>query len=185
MTQRQRLQELLVQLSYEKKSVTLASGQKSDFYFDAKQTSLHPEGITLLGHLLLQKIQESYPDARAVGGPTLGADPLVSAISYTSFLQKKPIPAFILRKEPKKHGTQAWIEGYRNLAPGMNVVVVEDVLTTGGSAIKAIDKTIEGGLKVVGVLTVIDREEGGAEAIQRKGYRVESLFTKTELLVTS
>lgn len=182
MNSREKLKKLLLELSYEKKEVTLSSGKKSDFYFDGKQTSLNPEGIVLLGRLLFEKIQDNFPGVQAVGGPTLGADPLVSAVSYTSFLNEKPIPAFIIRKEPKKHGTAAWIEGYGNLQKGMKVVILEDVITSGGSAIKAVEKATESGLEVLGILAVIDREEGGREALEGKGFRVESLFTKGELL---
>ncbi len=176
------LKEILFENSYEKKEVTLASGRKSDFYFDGKQTSLHPEGARLLGKLILECIQKNFPQAEAVGGPTLGADPLVSAVSLTSSVTNHPIPAFIIRKEPKKHGTEAWIEGFKNLKPGMKVVLLEDVVTSGGSVIKAIEKTIEAGLKVLGVIVVVDREEGGREALQQLGVPLFSLLTKTELL---
>ena len=179
---RQKLKELLLKLSYEKKEVILASGRKSDFYFDGKQTSLNPEGATLLGILLMEKIRESFPEAGAIGGPTLGADPLVSAVALTSQLQGHPLPAFIIRKEPKGHGTQSWIEGFKNLSKGMKVVILEDVVTTGGSSLTAVRKAEEAGLKVLGVLAVVDRQEGGREAIEKGGLHFQTLFTKSELL---
>lgn len=177
-----RLKELLLKLSYEQKEITLSSGKKSKFYFDGKQTALHPEGASLIGELFFDKICQITPPVEAVGGPTLGADPLVTAVSLTSYLKKKPIPAFIIRKEAKKHGTQAWIEGGKNLNPGMSVAILEDVMTTGESALKAVARAEEVGLKVVCVLVVVDREDGGRELIESKGYRVEALFTKSELL---
>lgn len=182
MNQRERLKELLLNLSYEKKEVILSSGQKSSFYFDGKQTALHPEGGTLLGELLFERLSQLSPPIVAVGGPTLGADPLVTAVSLTSFQKNKPLPAFIIRKEPKKHGTQAWIEGGKNLESGMNVAIVEDVMTTGESALKAVKRAEEIGLKVGVVLVVVDREDGGRELIESNGYNFEALFTKSELL---
>lgn len=182
MPNRDRLKELLLKLSYEKRDVTLASGRKSDFYIDVKQTSLHPEGAHLLGEALFQEIRTSFPGARAVGGPTLGADPLVSAVSVISHLKMDPLSAFIIRKEPKSHGTGAWIEGEKNLSPGSRVVLVEDVLTTGGSLLKAAEKTLAAGYQIEGLLVVIDREEGGREATEAKKFKLRSLFTKSELL---
>lgn len=179
---RQKLKELLLKLSYEKREVTLASGKKSDFYFDGKQTSLNPEGAHLCGELFFETISKYFPEVAAVGGPTLGADPLVTAVSVVSFLRQKQLPAFIIRKEPKGHGTGAWIEGIKNLMPGMKVVILEDVVTTGGSSLKAVGRAEEAGLKVAGVIALVDREEGGRETIEKGGYSFKSLFTKTELL---
>lgn len=182
MDRRKRLKELLIQLSYEKKPVTLASGRRSDFYIDVKQTSLNPEGAHLLGEALFEEIRGSFPAAQGVGGPTLGADPLVSAISIVSHLKGHPLPAFIIRKEPKAHGTGAWIEGGKNLAPSSRVVLVEDVLTTGGSLLTAVEKTVQAGYKIEGLVVVVDREEGGREPVEAKRYKLRSLFTKAQLL---
>lgn len=181
MSDRNRLKELLLQLSYEKRRVTLASGRESNFYFDGKQTALHPEGAFLIGKLFLQLIREKFPTCQAVGGPTLGADPLATAVSLTSFIEKTPMPAFIIRKEPKGHGTQNWIEGVKNLTAQMPVVILEDVVTSGGSSVKAIEKAKLGGLKVLGVVSIVDREEGGAEALGALGLPLHSLFKKYEL----
>lgn len=182
MIDRQRLKSLLLSLSYEKREVVLASGKKSNFYFNGKQTSLHPEGAYLLGHALYDLIVTKYPTVEAVGGPTLGADPLVTSIAFASFNKPKKIPAFIIRKEPKKHGTQAWIEGDKNVAQGSQVVIVEDVITSGGSALTACEKAKECGLHVIGVVSIIDREEGGREALKKAGFNLEVLFVKSDLI---
>lgn len=177
-----RLRSLLLAKSYEKRDVTLASGRKSDFYFDGKQTSLHPEGACLLGELLFEKVAAMPVKIDAVGGPTLGADPLVTAVSLTSHLKGQGLPAFIIRKEPKGHGTGQWLEGIKNLKQGARVVILEDVVTSGGSSLKACDKAREFGLNVHAVLAVVDREEGGAESIRAAGYEFDALFKKSELL---
>jgi len=177
-----RLKELILEFSYQKRQVTLASGRQSDFYFDGKQTTLHPEGATLVGSLMFDQIQENFPEVRAVGGPTLGADPIASAVSIISHFRTQPLSAFIVRKEPKGHGTMNWIEGARHLRPGMRVVLVEDVITTGGSILKACRHVQEAGLIPRGILVVVDREEGGREALEEAGLKVLSLFTKSSLL---
>ncbi len=176
------LKDLLIRLSYEKRPVTLASGRVSDFYFDGRQTALHPEGAYLIGEAFWDKIQKLSQKVEAVGGPTLGADPLVTAVSLVSFLKKKPIPAFIIRKEPKKHGTSNCIEGLKNLTRGMKVVILEDVVTTGESSIVAAQKAKDSGLEVHSILAVVDRQEGAREAIEKAGYYFDCLFTKNDLL---
>ena len=177
MIDKQRLKSLLLSLSYEKREVVLASGKKSNFYFNGKQTSLHPEGSYLLGYALYDLITTKYPTVEAVGGPTLGADPLVTSIAFA-----KKLPAFIIRKEPKTHGTRAWIEGDKNVPQGSHVVIVEDVITSGGSALNACKKAQECGLDVIGVATIIDREEGGREALKKAGFNLEVLFVKSDLI---
>jgi orotate phosphoribosyltransferase len=117
----------------------------------------------------------------AVGGITLGADPIVTAVSLTSALRGKPIPAFIIRKEPKKHGTAQWVEGTKNLKPGMRVAIVEDVVTTGASTLRAIERAEGAGLSVSRVLAIVDRNEGGAATIAEKGYRLEAMFLKEDV----
>jgi len=181
MTERERLKKIIIELSYEKRNVVLASGRASDFYFDGKQTTLHPEGGYLTGKLFFESIRD-VEGVQGVGGLTLGADPIATATSVVSFLEGKPIPGFIIRKEPKGHGTGAWLEGRKNLKPGARVVIVEDVVTSGGSSIKAIKRAEEEGLKVLGVVTLVDREEGGRENIEKEGYWMKSIFTKTEIL---
>ena len=117
----------------------------------------------------------------AVGGITLGADPIVTAVSLTSALRENPIPAFIIRKEPKKHGTSQWVEGMKNLRPGMRVAIVEDVVTTGASTLRAIERAEGAGLVVSRVLCLVDRNEGGAEFLAEKGYRLEPMFRKEDV----
>ena len=181
MTERERLKKIIIELSYEKRNVVLASGRTSDFYFDGKQTTLHPEGGYLTGKLFFDSIRD-VEGVDGVGGLTLGADPIATATSVASFLEGKPIPGFIIRKEPKGHGTGAWLEGRKNLKPGARVVIVEDVVTSGGSSIKAIKRAEEEGLVVLGVVTLVDREEGGRENIEKEGYWLRSIFTKSEIL---
>lgn len=181
MTDKQRLKQIILDLSYEKRKVTLASGRESDFYFDGKQTTLHPEGGYLTGKLFFEAIKD-VENVEGVGGLTLGADPIATATSVVSFLEKQPIPAFIIRKEPKGHGTGAWLEGRKNLKPGSRVVIVEDVVTTGGSSIKAVRRAEEEGLKVLGIVTLVDREEGGRENIEQEGYWLKAIFTKSEIV---
>jgi len=181
---RQRLLHLLKTKSYREGRVVLASGKESDFYIDCRQTSLCAEGHRLIGRLFLKLIQENFPEATAVGGPTLGADPLVSAVSLTSMLEgsEKPLDAFIVRKEAKGHGTGAWIEGVANLEEGDKVVMLEDVVTTGGSSLKAVRHAEEAGLNVLGLLVLVDRQEGGRENIERAGYKLVSLYTRTDFI---
>lgn len=181
MSDKERLKKIIIELSYEKRNVTLASGRQSDFYFDGKQTTLHPEGGYLTGKLFFEAIKD-VEGVEGVGGLTLGADPIATATSIASYLAGKPVPGFIIRKEPKGHGTGAWLEGRKNLKPGAQVVIVEDVVTSGGSSIKAIKRAEEEGLKVLGVVTLVDREEGGRENIEAEGYWMKSIFTKAEIL---
>jgi orotate phosphoribosyltransferase len=181
MSDRERLKQIIIELSYEKRNVVLASGRASDFYFDGKQTTLHPEGGYLTGKLFFEAIRD-VEGVEGVGGLTLGADPIATATSVVSFLEGKPIPGFIIRKEPKGHGTGAWLEGRKNLKVGARVVIVEDVVTSGGSSIKAIKRAEEEGLVVLGVVTLVDREEGGRENIEKEGYWMKSIFTKAQIL---
>jgi orotate phosphoribosyltransferase len=177
---RERFLALLKEKSYEKRKVILSSGRESDFYIDCKQTTLDAEGAVLCGRLFFEMLEKGeWPEA--VGGITLGADPIVTAVSLTSALMGRPIPAFIIRKEPKKHGTAQWVEGTRNLRPGMRVAIVEDVVTTGASTIRAIERAEESGLKVSRVLCIVDRNEGGSGPIAEKGYRLEAMFLKEDV----
>jgi orotate phosphoribosyltransferase len=157
MTERERLKEIIKVLSYEKRLVTLASGRQSDFYFDGKQTTLHAEGGFLVGKLFYESIKD-LSGVDGVGGITLGADPIATATSIAAYLDGRPMHAFIIRKEPKGHGTGQWLEGRKNLPPGSKVVIVEDVITTGGSSIKAVRRAEEEGLKVLGIVALVDRE---------------------------
>jgi orotate phosphoribosyltransferase len=176
---RARLLSELVRLSYERREVTLASGLKSNFYIDCKQTVLTAEGHFLVGSLFLGLVRERAPDVRAIGGLTMGADPLASAVSTLSYVAGPPLAAFYVRKEPKGHGTGQWMEGIKSLQPGMPVAIVEDVVTTGGSAMKAITRARDFGLEVRVILGLVDREEGGREILEREAPLV-TLFRKRD-----
>lgn len=182
MNERDRLKQILLQKSYRKGSFTLTSGKTSDFYIDGKQTTLSAEGAYLCGKLIFGLIKSGKLDIQAVGGMTLGADPLVTAVSMVSYLEEKPIPAFIVRKEAKGHGTGNYIEGLGNMTPGCTVALLEDVVTTGGTLLKVIDRVEQQGFKVGLVVTVVERQEGGVDMLADAGYKLESIFTKEELL---
>ncbi|MCK9239128.1 orotate phosphoribosyltransferase [Desulfocurvus sp.] len=177
---RRDLARLLKEKSYREGDFTLTSGRKSDYYFDCKQTALHPEGAYLLGRLFLELLNDYA--ITGVGGMTLGADPLVSAVTVVSHLEGRPLPGFIVRKQPKGHGTNQYLEGMANFAPGDKVVLLEDVVTTGGTLLTALERVRAEGLEVAGVLCVLDREEGGRDNLARAGYRLTSIFTRSELL---
>lgn len=176
---RARLLALLKKLSYEEREVVLASGLKSNFYIDCKQTVLTAEGHFLVGSLFLTLAALHAPSVQGVGGLTMGADPLASAMSTLSYVHGRPLQAFYVRKEPKGHGTGAWIEGVKSLRPQMPVVIVEDVVTTGGSALKAIARAREFGLDVKLILGLVDREEGGRENLEKEAPLV-TLFRKRD-----
>ena len=179
---RERLLELLKEKAYRKGKVILASGKESDFYIDCRPVTLHPEGAYLVGKLLYERLQNSPQAIGGVGGLTMGADPIATAVSLISYLEGKPIPAFIVRKEPKKHGRGLWIEGISNLPEGTAVGIVEDVVTTGGSTMKAVERAKEEGLKVVKILAIVDREEGGKENLKKQGLVLEPLFRRCDFL---
>jgi orotate phosphoribosyltransferase len=178
---RARLLELFTRLAYEKRKVVLSSGRESDFYIDTKQASLTAEGHVLVGRLVLAEIRAHYPAARGVGGLTMGADPIASAVALTSFLQEPPgMPAFYVRKEPKGHGTAQWIEGRKSLPAGTQVAIVEDVVTTGASTLKAVERVKSEGLVPLGVVALVDRQEGGREAVEAQGIPLRSLFVRSD-----
>lgn len=179
---RSRLLETLTRLSFERRKVTLSSGRESDFYIDCKKTALTGEGHFLIGRLLFAEIRSRTPEAIAVGGLTLGADPLASAVSLTSYLSGHPLHAFIVRKEPKGHGTGQWVEGLSNLHPGDEVAIVEDVVTTGASTLKAIERVQLEGLQVTHAFALVDRLEGGRDLVESKGYRLATLFTRKDFM---
>jgi orotate phosphoribosyltransferase len=172
------LLKLLTEKSYAKRKVTLASGRESDFYIDCKKSILLAQGHYFVGHCLFDLIREKTPSAIGVGGLTMGADPLASAVSLISHIQKNPLHAFLVRKEPKGHGTGQWIEGLGAFDSNGPVAIVEDVITTGGSAIKAVERCKAEGLNPLAVFALIDRQEGGKEAIEALGLKVFSLFTR-------
>ena len=174
---RTRLLELLRRLSYEERDVVLASGKRSNFYIDCRQTVLTAEGHFLCGWLFSTLLMREAPEVQAVGGPSMGADPLCSATSLASYLAGRPLNAFYIRKEPKGHGTGQWIEGMKTIPPGTPVAILEDVVTTGGSTLTAIGRAREAGLKVVRVCVLVDRQEGGREAVEQE-VPLTALFTR-------
>jgi len=180
---RDELLKLLYQLSYEERAVTLTSGKKSNFYVDGKQTTCHARGAFLTGHLFYERIKTCNVPVKGVGGLTMGADPIVAAISVVSAYQEDLLHAFLIRKEPKGHGKQLWIEGDKNFKTGDSVAIVEDVVTSGGSLLKAVERAQAHDLKVVQVLTLVDRLEGGAEFLLEHGLKLESLFTIEDLKI--
>lgn len=179
---RAKLLNLLKEKAFRKGKVILTSGKESDFYIDCRPVTLHPEGGYLVGKLFFDLLKSSAQKIEGVGGLTMGADPIATAISIVSYLEGDPINAFIIRKEPKKHGRSLWIEGIDNLSEGSRVAIVEDVVTTGGSTLKAIERAIEEKLQVVKVLAIVDRKEGGRENIKNFGFELESLFTREDFL---
>lgn len=146
-----------------------------------KATTLHPEGAQLIGELAVDALKKSGLEVQGVGGLTLGADPIATSVSLSAFQKGLFWPAFIVRKEPKAHGTSQFVEGTENLKPGAAVVVLEDVVTTGGSSIKAIDRLRQAGFRPVVVLTVVDREQGGEQAFAASGLKLISLVKFSEL----
>lgn len=176
--ERRALLELLKEKSLRFGDFTLASGKKSDHYFDSKHTTLDGQGAWLTGRCLFALMQDAGLEPAAVGGMTLGADPIVTSIAIAAHGAGTPLRAFIVRKEPKGHGTMNQIEG--PVREGEKVVVVDDVVTTAGSTLKAIAACERAGLQIAAVIALVDREEGGAEALSR--WPFHPLFRKSELL---
>ncbi len=174
-----RLKEILLEKSViTDREFTLASGKKSTFYVDARVTTLDAEGAYLCGKLFLEMLNDF--DVDAVGGYSIGADPIVSAIAVLSFQKGHPIPAFIIRKEEKSHGTGKVIEG--NFPQNGTVAIFDDVVTSGGSILKGAQRVEAQNGKLAVVMAVIDREEGGREAVEGAGYKFLSIFTKKDLI---
>jgi orotate phosphoribosyltransferase len=175
-----RLREILQRKSLKKGEFTLSSGKKSSYYLDCRLTTMDPYGALLIARLILQKIRDAGIQADAIGGLTLGADPISASVAVVSALENFPLNAFIVRKEAKGHGMQRFIEGYDG-PPGSRVIVVDDVCTTGDSIMRAAERAEEAGYQVVATFCIVDRQEGGAETIRKK-YPLYSLFTAKDLL---
>lgn len=156
---------------------TLASGKKSDYYIDGRIVGLMPEGSHLIGKCIVELVKKEFPGAKAVGGLIAGAVPVAAAATQASFGTDAPLLAFMVRKETKKHGTQKMVEG--PVAPGDKVVVVDDVITTGGSTVEAIERLEEFGCEILGVICVVDREDAKAEKLHE--YKYAPILTITEL----
>lgn len=154
----------------------LSSGNMSSVYFDLKKTTYSPEGQYLIGNLVYDKIKELGLRPKALGGLTMGADPIAVATAYTSYLRNDPIEAIVIRKEPKTHGTSSQIEG--NVREGDDVIIIDDVVTTGGSTIKALEAARKAGLNIIAVIVLLDRcELNGRRNIEDLGYAVHSILT--------
>jgi len=173
------LKDLLLARSVQRGDFVLASGRRSAFYIDARLTTMSGDGLAVVGGLGLDRMAVRGWTPRAVGGLTLGADPVAYALALTARRRGQLLDAFTVRKQPKNHGTGKRIEGC--FTSGFPVVVVEDVLTTGGSARDAISAVESEGGHVLGVMAVVDRQEGGREAIERAGYPVEAFLTVSDL----
>ncbi len=179
---RRELLDLILEVSFRRQKVTLASGAESDFYLDLRQTLMRPRGVALAGKLVLEKLGEG-PAVEAVGGMAVGAVPLVGAVLAAAAARdpSSPLLGFFVRKEAKGHGLGRRIEG--GFRPGQTVALVEDTMTTGGSTLQALDAVLEEGGKVARVLCLVDRGEGAAEAIASRGLALEALFGRADLPV--
>ncbi len=160
---------------------TLASGKTSCFYVNCKPVILSPEGMFLVGNLIFDAIKDSH--CTAIGGLTFGADPIAVATAFASHLKGHPIKAFSIRKEQKDHGVIKWIEG--DVEPGEKVVIIDDVATSGGSTLKAVERAKDEGLEVIKVITLIDRQEGGIENIRRVIKDTSAIITRDDLMAFS
>ena len=178
---KERLAEIILERSFkysDNPPFTLASGRQSNYYFNCKPTTLDPEGMNLIGTVIFDMVKDA--NITAAGGLTLGADPIANALSVISYQKGKPIKSFIVRKDVKDHGTKSAIEG--NVQAGELVLIIDDVITTGGSTIAAIEQARKAGLVVAGVITLIDREEGGRENIGQHVENIKSILTRTEIM---
>lgn len=178
---KERLGEIILEKSFkysENPPFTLASGKQSNYYFNCKPTTLDPEGMNLIGAIIFDMVKDT--GITAAGGLTLGADPIANALSVISYQKGKPIKSFVVRKDVKDHGTKSAIEG--NVSSGEKVVIIDDVITTGGSTITAIEHARKAGLSVEMVITLIDREEGGRENILKDVDHIKSILTRTEIM---
>lgn len=188
-TMRQQLLELLHQLSFRRGDFILASGARSEFYIDCRQTTLTSRGHNLVGQLMLEQIaqyvQRGFGPFSAIGGMALGAAPLVSAVSTLSAQTDTPLNGFLVRKQAKDHGTSAKVEGLAAIDKGQPVVLLEDVVTSGGSLLKAVDATLDSGLRVPLVLALVDRQQGGAKKIADRGITFKALFDLEEIAAES
>jgi len=181
MSSRDRLLELLRERSFARKKVVLASGRESDFFIDCKQTVLGAEAHALVGELMLEALAQ-LPACDAVAGVELGGCPLASAVALVSHQKNTPKDAIYVRKEVKDHGSKRALEGDSRLAQGAALVILEDVTTTGGSTLKAVEKLRGAGYVVAGVVTLVDRLEGGREAIEAAGLPLVAVYTRRDFI---
>jgi orotate phosphoribosyltransferase len=178
---KERLGEIILEKSFkysENPPFTLASGRQSNYYFNCKPTTLDPEGMNLIGAIIFDMVKDT--GITAAGGLTLGADPIANSLAVISYQKGKPIKSFIVRKDVKDHGTKSAIEG--SVSPGDKIAIIDDVITTGGSTITAIEQARKAGLNIEMVITLIDREEGGRENILKHVDNIKSILTRTEIM---
>ncbi len=181
MDYREKLKEMIKERALkvaDKPIFKLSSGKMSTYYMDLRTITLDPEGGYIIGNLIFEMVKDKNPDA--IGGLTLGADPISYATSMISYINKQPIKPFIVRKEPKGHGTGKQIEG--NVKAGEKVFIVEDVVTTAGSSLKAAKVAKDFGLEILGIIAIVDREEGGEENIRKEGFEFFPIFKISEFL---
>jgi orotate phosphoribosyltransferase len=176
-TLRQALLDLFCQVAYKEGDFVLSSGQPSTYYINGKQVTLHPQGGAAVGRMLLSMLPA---DTQAVAGLTLGADPMVTATSVVAAYEGRSIAPLIVRKEAKGHGTQAYIEGL-TLPPNTPVVVLEDVVTTGQSALKAVERLRQAGYQVTQIIALVDRQQGGRELYQQQNIPFQTVFSIQDL----
>ena len=184
MSARARLLTLLTDRSFEKRRVVLASGKESDFFIDCKQTVLTAEGHALAGELMFEALAQLPVPHRhvAVAGVELGGCPLASAVAVVSFQRGAPLDAIYVRKEAKDHGSKRLLEGNTRIARGASVAILEDVVTTGGSTLKAASKLQDAGYLVAGVIALVDRLEGGRDAIEGAGLKLVALYSRADFM---
>lgn len=167
------LKELIENLAIKRGEVILASGQKANYYIDCRKVTLHSQGAALIGHAIHDRLKDDMPDA--VGGMAIGADPIIGAVITIAGLNQNELRGFIVRKDEKKHGTSQMVEG--PIQPGQSAVILEDVVTTGGSSIKAIERAEAAGLKITGLICIVDRLAGGRKKFESRGLNFTSLYT--------
>jgi len=176
---KKQLHTLIKQKAFFKEKITLSSGKQSDYYIDARLVTLTSEGSYLSANIILDMVKND--DYQAIGGPTIGADPLVGAIATLGFINKNPINTFVVRKKPKAHGKQRQIEG-PNLAPSSKVILIDDVATTGGSLVDAVNLLKQESINVVKAIVIVDRQEGAKEALAKVNCPLESIFRASDFL---
>jgi len=181
MDDRTRLKELLARISFERRDVILSSGKKSDYYLDCRRVTLHPEGAFLCGRVMYEIYKSRMEKIEAVGGPTLGADPLVTSFMLRAREKGENVTGYLVRKKTKGHGMANRIEGLHGVGEGAKVLLAEDVLTTGGSVLEAFEAVKAHGLDPVGAILLVDRDEGGRDACEAAGLKITSVFRAAEV----
>lgn len=176
------LKNIILERSLRFGDFVLSSGKKSNYYIDGKNTTLSPHGLYLVCKIFFSWIKKDFSHVSGIGGPTLGADPIVGGMVSMSYEEKLPLKGFIIRKQPKGHGTNQWIEGIENFSPGEKVILVEDVITTGNTSLMSVEKVNDSGLITAGIFCIVDRMEGAREKFEKMNISFRSIFTISEIL---